>query len=140
MSLSLVQKANEIDDPLESITEFHKLVLGDDSIIELSCKRVTKLTSEKIKWIFDLMNRNMKTLYQKSSWGWDAVKKQTELLEKCAYYLIATCNDKPIGFSHFRFDMDYGFEVLYWYVIMSLHNPIGIAERHMTIYIYILHI
>lgn len=35
--------------------------------------------------------------------------------ESSAKYLIAT-NEKNeiVGFSHFRFDIDYGDEVLYW--------------------------
>lgn len=35
--------------------------------------------------------------------------------ESNAKYLIARTDDNAIvGFSHFRFDIDYGDEVLYW--------------------------
>lgn len=38
------------------------------------------------------------------------------MTENSAWYLIASTKEgKPIAFSHFRFDMDYGLPVLYWY-------------------------
>ncbi|XP_014204172.1 N-alpha-acetyltransferase 40 [Copidosoma floridanum] len=114
-SQNLVQKANAKDDPLEKLTKFHSLTLNDGSTVELSCSRVTELSGETIVWIFDLMERNMKTLYIESIWGWDEHKKQTELTEECAYYLIATHRGRMVGFSHFRFDMDHSVEVLYCY-------------------------
>lgn len=54
--------------------------------------------------------------YEKSSAGWHAWEKREEMSEDAAWYLIAydTNTQKPIAFSHFRFDMDYGDEVLYW--------------------------
>lgn len=54
--------------------------------------------------------------YEKSSGGWHAWEKREEMSEDAAWYLIAcdTNTQKPIAFSHFRFDMDYGDEVLYW--------------------------
>lgn len=82
--------------------------------MELSCEKVTNLPAETINWIFDLMERNMKKLYQESSWGWDEKAKQEELTEEKAWYLIATYEGKNIGFSHFRFDLDDDVEVLYW--------------------------
>lgn len=37
------------------------------------------------------------------------------MTEPAAKYLIArNLENELIGFSHFRFDMDYGDEVLYW--------------------------
>ena len=55
----------------------------------------------------------MKKLYEES-WGWNFDAKKAELTEEKACYLIATCQDKFIGFSHFRFDLDDNVEVLYW--------------------------
>lgn len=56
------------------------------------------------------------TRYEKSSQGWKEHLKREEMTEDEAWYLVVTdtATDKPIAFSHFRFDMDYGEEVLYW--------------------------
>lgn len=52
---------------------------------------------------------------EQCSWGWDGDKKREEMTEDVAWYLIAKDPEgKHLGFSHFRFDMDYGDEVLYW--------------------------
>lgn len=61
----------------------------------------------------------MKSMYEQSSWGWNEAEKQAELTEDTAWYLIASCNDTFVGFSHFRFDVDHGDLVLYWYVHIS---------------------
>ena len=49
--------------------------------------------------------------------GWNERKKREEMFEEAAYYIIAYDSSdpmKPVGFCHFRFDMDYEFEVVYW--------------------------
>ncbi|XP_043528730.1 N-alpha-acetyltransferase 40 [Frieseomelitta varia] len=114
---SLVDKANSVENPLESLNFFHKYVTKDNQIIELSCVKAKDAQSKCIFWIFDIMERNMKSLYEQSDWGWDPVAKQKELTEPTAWYLVATSNDKFVGFSHFRFDIDYREEVLYCYEI-----------------------
>lgn len=54
--------------------------------------------------------------YESCSWGWSDSKKLEELNDEAAWYLIAKSMDTGtwLGFSHFRFDMDEGIEVLYW--------------------------
>lgn len=56
----------------------------------------------------------MKTLYEQSHWGWNKSSKHKELTEPTAWYLIAFLDDEPVGFSHFRYDLDDKVEVLYW--------------------------
>lgn len=106
-------KANEQSNPLESFTNFQKYTSKDGTVIELSCDRVTNLPEDTVKWIFDLMERNMKKLYEQS-WGWNEEEKHKEMTEDSAYYLIASCEGKKVAFSHFRFDVDQDIEVLYW--------------------------
>ncbi|XP_015519596.1 N-alpha-acetyltransferase 40 [Neodiprion lecontei] len=113
----LVEKANALIDPLATLECFHKYKSKDGVLIEVTCQRVTDLSKQTVSWILDLMERNMKQMYEQSAWGWDLVAKQTELLEPAAWYLVASAEDIPIGFSHFRFDIDYGVEVLYCYEI-----------------------
>lgn len=50
-----------------------------------------------------------------SDWGWDEKDKREEMMESAAWYLIAYSSEgKPLAFSHFRFDIDYDYPVLYW--------------------------
>ncbi|KAJ8984190.1 hypothetical protein NQ317_011099 [Molorchus minor] len=58
----------------------------------------------------------MQVKYEQCTWGWSDQKKLDELTDERAWYLIAKCIDGTyLGFSHFRFDMDDGLEVLYCY-------------------------
>lgn len=53
--------------------------------------------------------------YEQCSWGWSDQKKKDELSDDAAWYLIAkSVEGNLLGFSHFRFDLDEGIEVLYW--------------------------
>jgi hypothetical protein len=51
-----------------------------------------------------------------SKTGWDENEKKEELFDSKAYYIIAyeENTNKQIGYSHFRFDMDFDYEVIYW--------------------------
>ncbi|XP_076659562.1 N-alpha-acetyltransferase 40 [Halictus rubicundus] len=113
----LVDKANAVINPLESLTSFHKYVTRDNQIIEISCMRAKDATAECVSWIFDVMERNMKTMYEQCDWGWDPIAKKQELTEPAAWYLVASSNNTFLGFSHFRFDIDHREEVLYCYEI-----------------------
>lgn len=55
--------------------------------------------------------------YEQSEWGWKEREKREELGDDRAWYLIA-CDAAagPVAFSHFRFDVECGEEVLYWWV------------------------
>ena len=90
----------------------------NDVDLTLSTRRVTDLSQDKKEVIIDLLEINMKKLYEESEWGWNAKNKRDEMLDDHAWYLLA---EKPDGtlvaFSHFRFDMDYDDEVLYVYEI-----------------------
>ena len=90
----------------------------NDVDLTLSTKRVTDLSQDKKEVIIDLLEINMKKLYEESEWGWNAKNKRDEMLDDHAWYLLAEKPDGTIvGFSHFRFDMDYDDEVLYVYEI-----------------------
>jgi N-alpha-acetyltransferase 40 len=61
--------------------------------------------------------RNYYLSYEESEWGWKEKEKAEELFDEDASYLVAeNDNGALIAFSHFRFDMDEGRPVLYWYV------------------------
>lgn len=115
MQQQLINKANTLTNPLESLQKFHEYTAKNDTI-KLACIKAKDTPSECLSWILDIMERNMKDMYERSSWSWNAAQKQAELTEEAAQYLIASCDDKFVGFSHFRFDIDNGDVVLYWYV------------------------
>lgn len=64
--------------------------------------------------------------YEQCSWGWNESKKTEELYDEAAKYLIAksSIDGSYLGFTHFRFDLEEGIEVLYWYVIFLISHYI----------------
>lgn len=114
----LVRTANESADPLQAAITEPDVYSRDDLRVRVSCVRATAAPSELCEWAFDLVSRNMRSLYEASQWGWSENAKRKELGHRDAWYLVAHMeNDdsSPVGFVHFRFDMDGGMSVLYCY-------------------------
>lgn len=64
---------------------------------------------------FHFLQTNTICRYEQCSWGWNDRNKFEEMTDDSAWYLIAQSIDGSyLGFSHFRFDLDEGQEVLYW--------------------------
>lgn len=121
-SVLAVNNANLIDDPLETLAAFKKY---NRNGLELSlcCKRVADMSSKEVDVAFRLVQDNMQTLYENSSWGWNESEKREEMVEENARYLFAMDGEKNIvGMSHFRFDLDEEVEVLYCYEIQLLDS------------------
>ncbi|KAG7177055.1 N-alpha-acetyltransferase 40-like [Homarus americanus] len=112
----LVNQANAMPDPLSKFPFFNKYERNGLSCT-LICKRVKDLDPDMLEWAIDLCKQNMQPLYEKSTQGWHENEKREEMMEDAAWYLMAidTTSEKAVAFSHFRFDMDYGDEVLYCY-------------------------
>uniref|UniRef100_A0A4W3GSX4 N-alpha-acetyltransferase 40, NatD catalytic subunit n=1 Tax=Callorhinchus milii TaxID=7868 RepID=A0A4W3GSX4_CALMI len=57
--------------------------------------------------------------YEQSEWGWKDREKKEELSDERAWYLVARdgAGRSPLAFSHFRFDVECGEEVLYCYEV-----------------------
>ena len=53
--------------------------------ISLSTERVTSLDSDTRSWLLDLTERNMRSLYEDSSWGWNEANKKDELFDDRAW-------------------------------------------------------
>lgn len=114
---AVVDVANEVKDPLAPLTAF-KSFNRNGLNLHLECQRVTELNKEDIEWAFDLTKHNMQLLYENSTWGWSDKKKKDEMTEDKAWYLLAKNESgKAVAFSHFRFDLEEGEEVLYCYEI-----------------------
>ncbi|KAM3825113.1 N-alpha-acetyltransferase 40 [Vipera latastei] len=112
-----VEAANKLGDPLEAFPVFKKYDRNGLNV-SIECKRVSSLEPATLDWAFELTKRNMQTLYEQSEWGWKDREKRDEMTDDRAWYLIALENGSlPVAFSHFRFDVEYGEEVLYCYEI-----------------------
>nr|ACO10885.1 N-acetyltransferase 11 [Caligus rogercresseyi] len=115
--VSNVERANRQKDPLESLPKSHRERQVNGHTFHLVALPAPDPKSKTKAWLMDLMTRNMKSLYEGVSWGWDPEAKEKEMFEDAAWFLIATESNSgiPLAFSHFRFDNDYGHEVLYVY-------------------------
>lgn len=82
----------------------------------LCCLRKDDMDKSILKWAFKLAERNVGHLYKATSIGWQPKVKQTDLNKAWARYLLAESNQRPVAYAMFRFDMDYGYCVLYWWV------------------------
>ncbi|XP_062849283.1 N-alpha-acetyltransferase 40 isoform X1 [Trichomycterus rosablanca] len=110
-----VVAANKLDDPLAAFPVFKKYDRNGLNL-EIECKRVTALSSITVEWAYELTRANMQTLYEQSEWGWKEREKREEMKDERAWYLLARDADSaPVAFSHFRFDVECGDEVLYCY-------------------------
>ncbi|RNA37525.1 N-alpha-acetyltransferase 40 [Brachionus plicatilis] len=107
-------KANLIENPLDLVPNF-KSYISQNNEFQIISRKSSELDECTKKWIFELLEKNMKKIYEKSISGWNENFKLEELFDKNACYLIAYKNKKPVGYSHFRFDMDFENEVVYCY-------------------------
>ncbi|XP_066466279.1 N-alpha-acetyltransferase 40 isoform X1 [Tiliqua scincoides] len=112
-----VEAANKLGDPLEAFPVFKKYDRNGLNIT-IECKRVSSLDAATLDWAFELTKMNMQTLYEQSEWGWKDREKRDEMTDDRAWYLIALEDGSvPVAFSHFRFDVECGDEVLYCYEV-----------------------
>lgn len=115
-AMVVVAEANKIENPLAEFPVFQKYN-KNGIVADLIYRTSTQLTESEKKWALGLLKKNMQLKYEQSSWGWSETKKAEELFDEAAKFLIAkSANDGAyLGFSHFRFDLDEGIEVLYCY-------------------------
>lgn len=122
VSRAKVDKANKVPDPMDFVKPFRKFDRNGLSLT-IEFKRITDMSEEEIQWAFDLTKKNMQTLYEESEWGWKDKDKREEMTEDKALYLIARdTNNKPVAFTHFRFDIEIDEEVLYCYEIQVIDD------------------
>ncbi|XP_008177887.1 N-alpha-acetyltransferase 40 isoform X4 [Trachemys scripta elegans] len=112
-----VEAANKLGDPLEAFPVFKKYDRNGLNV-SIECKRVSGMNQATVDWAFELTKTNMQTLYEQSEWGWKDREKREEMTDDRAWYLIAWEDSSvPVAFSHFRFDVECGDEVLYCYEV-----------------------
>nr|XP_026693187.1 N-alpha-acetyltransferase 40 isoform X3 [Ciona intestinalis] len=112
----LVEAANYLSDPLDQLVSFQKYDKNGLNL-SFSCIKKANLDDEVLQWAFNLTKSNMEDLYT-SSWGWNDKEKMKELTDDRMWFLLAMDQDsKPVAFSSFRFDLDFGEPVVYCYEI-----------------------
>ncbi|XP_053890315.1 N-alpha-acetyltransferase 40 isoform X2 [Malaclemys terrapin pileata] len=108
---------SKLGDPLEAFPVFKKYDRNGLNV-SIECKRVSGMNQATVDWAFELTKTNMQTLYEQSEWGWKDREKREEMTDDRAWYLIAWEDSSvPVAFSHFRFDVECGDEVLYCYEV-----------------------
>ena len=73
------------------------------------------LSNEYKNFIFNLFEINMKNFYEQLNDNYKSNEKQNELFSNQSRYILILLENSLIAFTHFRFDMDYNFKVLYLY-------------------------
>ncbi|XP_040575593.1 N-alpha-acetyltransferase 40 [Lepeophtheirus salmonis] len=113
-----LRAANKQANPLSNLPDCQNFKKKGLNLI-ITTERVAQLDNETKNWLMDLMKRNMKSQYESTSWGWNTKSKEKEMFEQSAWYLIVreSVSNLPVAFSHFRFDIDFDYEVLYVYEI-----------------------
>eukprot|EP00794_Sanderia_malayensis_P019947 gene19947-21900_t len=115
---ALLDAANNKKDPLDSLASVFRKYERNGLDISFSCKKSTTMTKDEKDVTMNLTKRNMQTLYEQSSWGWNDADKEEEMMDERAWYLLAKDQeDNVVAISHFRFDFDNDDEVLYCYEI-----------------------
>lgn len=117
LSEYLLSKVNKKKDHLvDSLTPLQKTTCKviDGSLVEykeyyITSSSVLDMDEIMLKQILLLTEKNMKTIYEATSTGWDTKDKWLELTEDSAFYLTVTRKqrvEEVVAFVHYRFEMD----------------------------------
>ncbi|GFU20192.1 n-alpha-acetyltransferase 40 [Nephila pilipes] len=132
---AVVESAKQATDLLSSLPDW-TTYKKHDLDLKIEYKSVSEILPECTKEIFDLLKTNMEYFYEKSDWGWHDDNKLEELVHEDARFLIVRdSTDKIVGFSHFRFDTESNYPVLYCYELQidSAIQRKGIGKHLMNI-------
>ena len=107
-------EAEAAEDLLDNLTMFSKY---NKNNLNITIKSFKHPPVEYRSWIFDLAKANMYDYYKATN-GWDDKIKNAELFDERSRYLIAfdnNDNNKPIAYTHFRFEFDQNEYIFYIY-------------------------
>jgi len=103
--------------------DFKRFRIEEEKPLEVQSYKAENITEELREGLLDLLQVNMKTQYEtSSSGGWNREEKEEEMFSKESRHLVMMDGPELIAFSHFRFDMDYGVDVVYCYEIQINSN------------------
>ena len=95
-----------------------------------------KLSNEQEKVIFNVVEENMKSYYQKSKrLPWNAEQKKDEIFEKSIRYVVCFDSDQIVAFCAFMFDIEDKRPVLYLYELQVIkkYQHIGLGNFLMCL-------
>lgn len=114
----LVEEAEACENLLELVPMFTKFNKNDIHAELKSFNHVPEddETGHYEEWAFSLVKKNMKDIYEKT-WGWNEEVKEAEFYHDSSRFIIAFLGKIPIGFIHFRFELDHQKTTTYIYDI-----------------------
>lgn len=111
-----IEKASKTDNLLGALnTDEFTIYTHDGITLTASCRSKAKMDTKVLKWAFKLAEANVAPFYKTGPIGWQPKQKQSDLNKNWARYIVL--NDaakRPVAYTMFRFDLDYGCSVLYW--------------------------
>ena len=126
----LIREATAIDDHIINIDRRY---IDTNKDYNIKCMKSSQLTIKQKELIFNLFEKNMKEMYEKT-WGWNKDDKMKELFSSTSKFLIILnknneIEEEIIAFSMFRFEWDDEDEpeypVLYCYELQISHSYQG---------------
>lgn len=132
---AIVESAKKATNLLSSLPEW-TTYKKHDLDLKVEYKNISDLLPEETKKVFDLLKTNMETIYENSDWGWQDNSKLEELTQEDARFLIVRdSTDNIVGFSHFQFDMENNYPILYCYELQveSAIQRKGVGKHLMSI-------
>eukprot|EP00088_Acartia_fossae_P001853 TRINITY_DN10724_c0_g1_i2.p1 TRINITY_DN10724_c0_g1~~TRINITY_DN10724_c0_g1_i2.p1 ORF type:complete len:210 (+),score=17.13 TRINITY_DN10724_c0_g1_i2:34-630(+) len=117
-----VQNANDAKDLMSLCSNKYQRVFRGKEELKVECLRPDEINETHKLELMDLLESNMKESYDLSPKGWSRSDKEDEMFDPCSRHLILFHNNHVAAFSHFRFDMDYGVDVIYCYEIHIQSN------------------
>lgn len=109
-----IEKANQQKNPFTIISEEYGIYEKEDLKIEIKYFSSKEMSKDLQKFCFKLAERNVGGYYKSCHLGWQPKVKQNDMAKSWAKFLIAYHDKKPVGYTMFRFDMDYGRSCVYW--------------------------
>ncbi|EMD42210.1 hypothetical protein CERSUDRAFT_129691 [Gelatoporia subvermispora B] len=119
----LVQRANQA-----SAAQLAASITGQEELkasqhVDVALLTASELPQELREAVFALWERNMRTLYVESSFGWDPTSKERELFHTTSRFIVVCPTDNAsmisqsdvIAYTMFRFDREDGQNVVYCY-------------------------
>lgn len=113
----LIEQASRAKNPLDTFPYDSYKSNTSEEEFKLYCRAKGDMDAKTLKWTFKLAEQNVGPFYKELKMGWKPKIKQAELNKNWARFLVAQNQQKqPVAYTMFRFDMDDGDAVLYWWI------------------------
>jgi len=108
---SSLNESCAIENLIELVPIFRQFNKGE---LKAQIRSFNKIPEEYEDWAFSLVKGNMKKLYE-DAFGWNEEAKEADFYHENSRFLIAFYDEHPIGFIHFRFELEGGESSLFIY-------------------------